>query len=258
MVRINDLKFSYPDSTVVFDKFSWNVEPGETWAVLGLSGTGKTTLLYLLGGLLKASIGKLTIDGNPSGGIRPETGFIMQDNTLLPWATIEENIKLGFKIRKFYGADGRHSPADYKYNKSYEEDLVESWLDRLSIRDIRGKFPSEISGGQVQRGAIARTMVLNPDLLLMDEPFSSLDVMIRESLQNLILELDQNNSRTRIIVTHNLEEAVFLGKHILVLSKPGLAPLVYENPDSGFVSFREFGKFHEVCRDLQEIMENLK
>ncbi|MCF6334261.1 MAG: ATP-binding cassette domain-containing protein [Spirochaetales bacterium] len=257
MVRIKDLKFSYPDSTVIFNGFNWNIESGESWAVLGLSGAGKTTLLYLLGGLLSPSMGKVLINGKASGGIRPETGFIMQGNSLLPWATLEENIRLGFKIRKFYGADGKHSPTDYKYNRNSDDKLIEYWLDRLSIMDIREKFPSEISGGQAQRGTIARTMILKPDLLLMDEPFSSLDIRIKESLQNLILDLDQNSGRTRIIVTHNLEEAVFLGKRILVIREAGMEPLIYDNPESGSGHFRGTADFRKVCRDLQNIMGGL-
>jgi len=258
MIGIHDLEFSYPDNTSVFKGFTWKVEYGESWSVLGLSGTGKTTLLFLLSGLIKANAGEVLITGSKITRPRPGTGFVMQDHGLLPWETVEKNIRLGFRIRKFYGPDGKHSPKVSKFNKKLETEAVEYWLERLSINDLRNKYPSQISGGQKQRTAIARTMVLQPDLLLMDEPFSSLDIKTRESLQNLILDLDQNSNRTRITVTHNLEEAVYLGKRIIVLRGAGEEGLIFENPGAGSHSYRYSSGYDKVCTRLRKVMEVLE
>ncbi len=258
MIGIHNLDFSYPDNTSVFSGFSWNAEYGESWSVLGLSGSGKTTLLFLLSGLIKANKGELLIAGNKITRPRPETGFIMQDHGLLPWETVEKNIKLGFKIRKFYGPDGKHSPKVSKFDKKLETEAVEYWLKRLSIDDVRDKYPSQISGGQKQRTAIARTMVLKPDLLLMDEPFTSLDLKTRDSLQNLILDLDRESTRTRITVTHNLEESVYLGKHIMVLKGAGEDALIFENPGAGSPDYKNSSDYIRMCTKLQKVMEVLE
>lgn len=258
MINIQELEFSYPDNTLVFSDFEWNVENGESWSVLGLSGSGKTTLLYLLSGLIKVNEGKILIAGSKITRPRPETGFIMQDHGLLPWKTVESNIRMGFKIRKFYGPDGKHSPFNTKFDKKLEAEAVEYWFERLSINDVRDKYPSQISGGQKQRTAIARTMVLKPDLLLMDEPFASLDLKTRESLQNLIIDLDRESTATRITVTHNLEEAVYLGSRILVLQSTGKNSLVFNNPGAGSEAYRNSSEYNKMCSRLKKVMEALE
>jgi ABC-type nitrate/sulfonate/bicarbonate transport system ATPase subunit len=258
MIKIQNLQFSYPDNISVFSGFNWNVKNGESWSVLGLSGSGKTTLLYMLSGLLKAKKGSLLIAGSQINRPRPETGFIMQDHGLLPWETVEKNIRLGFRIRKYYGPDGKHSPTSSKFDKQQETETVEYWLERLTINDLRDKYPSQISGGQKQRTAIARTMVLQPDLLLMDEPFTSLDLKTRDSLQNLILDLDKESTRTRITVTHNLEEAVFLGKRIIVIQRAGQDALIFENPGAGSSDFKNSRDYTRMCGQLRKVLESLK
>ena len=258
MIAIQNLNFSYPDAASVFSGFHWNVKNGESWSVLGLSGSGKTTLLFLLSGLIKANGGELLINHSKITGPRPDTGFIMQDNGLLPWETVEKNIRLGFKIRKFYGPDGKHSPKGSKPDKKLESEAVEYWLKRLAINDLRNKYPSQISGGEKQRTAMARTMVLQPDLLLMDEPFSSLDLKARNSLQDLILDLDRETTRTRITVTHNIEEAVYLGNHIIVIQRSGDKNLIFENPGSGSSGYKNSSNYKTMCRRLRDVMETMK
>jgi NitT/TauT family transport system ATP-binding protein len=258
MIGIQNLEFSYPDNTSVFKGFEWNVGYGDSWSVLGLSGSGKTTLLFLLSGLIKAKGGELLIAGSKIIRPHPGTGFIMQDHGLLPWETIEKNIRLGFRIRKFYGPDGKHSPIGSKSNKKLETEAVEYWLERLAINDLRDKYPSQISGGQKQRTAIARTMVLQPDLLLMDEPFTSLDLKTRDSLQNLILDLGNESTGTRITVTHNLEEAVYLGKHIMVLQRAGEDALIFENPGAGSPDYKNSSDYTRICTKLRKVMEALE
>jgi NitT/TauT family transport system ATP-binding protein len=257
MINIQNLGFSYPDKTKIFSKFNWNTSKNESWSVLGLSGSGKTTLLYLIAGLIKADAGTIKIAGSQICRVRPETGFIMQDHGLLPWAKVKDNIKLGFKIRKFYGPDQKHAPKNSKSDKIVEKKTLDYWLDRLSISKIKDKYPSQISGGQKQRVAIARTMVLKPDLLLMDEPFASLDVKTRESLQALILKLDHDNKQSRILVTHNLEEAVYLGNKILVIKEEGIKPAIFDNPGAGSLEFKETDTYSKMCNKLKNVLEIL-
>ena len=173
MIKINDLTFRYPDGPLIFDNFNWEVYHQESWAVLGPSGCGKSTLLYLLDGLRFPTAGEITIHAQPLTHPRPRTGLILQDYGLLPWATVRENIQLGLKVRKFYGPDGKHAPSEEMIpDPDFQADF---WMERLGLNAVASKYPAQISGGQRQRTAIARTLVLTPDLLLMDEPFASLD-----------------------------------------------------------------------------------
>ena len=132
---------------------------------------------------------------------------------------------------------------------------VDPWLDRLRLLPLAGKYPSQISGGQRQRTAIARTLALEPDLLLMDEPFSSLDAPTRESLQNLIMELQREQNLTLVVVTHSIEEAAILGKKILLLGEPpNISPKVISNPKAGQRNYRESHDYVTLCRELRVMM----
>lgn len=248
MINLHSLTFSYPHSAPLFQDFDWSTQRGETWAVLGTSGCGKTTLLYLLAGLQHASEDKILIDSQPLTRPRPRTGLILQDYGLLPWATVRENAELGLKVRNFYGADGVHTPQDYRPERD-----VTPWLERLGIAAFADKYPSQISGGQRQRAAIARTLALQPDLLLMDEPFSSLDAVIREDLQCLTLELCTEQGITLVIVTHNIEEAVAMGRKILLLGEPpNQHARVFDNPTAGEDGHRESKEYHALCQTLRK------
>lgn len=247
MIRLHALSFGYPQYGLLFDSFNWHVQRRETWAILGSSGCGKTTLLYLLAGLQHPSAGQILIDGGELARPRPRTGLILQDYGLLPWATVRQNAELGLKVRNFYGADGVHTPQDY-----FPERDVTPWLERLGIAAISDKYPTQISGGQRQRAAIARTLALQPDLLLMDEPFSSLDAVIRENLQSLALELCAEQGITLVIVTHNIEEAAAMGRKILLLSEPpNKRARVFENPNAGETGQRESREYQAVCQALR-------
>jgi ABC-type nitrate/sulfonate/bicarbonate transport system ATPase subunit len=239
MIQLEGVTFAYPRGKPVFEEFSWRAARGEAWAVIGPSGCGKSTLLYLLAGLRQPDAGIVAIAGQPVTRPRPETGLILQDHGLLPWATVADNARLGLTIRGFYGPDGRHAPRGSALATREVEERIAAWLERLGIAGLADQYPAQISGGQRQRTAIARTLALEPDLLLMDEPFSALDAPTREDLQNLTVTLRQEASLTTVIVTHNIEEAVFLGKHILVLGEPpNRTPHVIANPDAGDGEYR--------------------
>jgi len=248
MIQLHSLNFAYSHSPPIFRHFNWNVQRGETWAVLGKSGCGKTTLLYLLAGLQQASTGTVLIDSIQLTRPRPRTGLILQDYGLLPWATVRQNAELGLKVRNFYGADGIHTPQDY-----HPEWNVTPWLERLGINKLADKYPSQISGGQRQRTAIARTLALQPDLLLMDEPFSSLDAVIRADLQRLTLELCDEGGITLVIVTHNIEEAAAMGRKILLLDEPpNHQAHTFNNPGAGQIGHRESQEYHALCQTLRK------
>jgi ABC-type nitrate/sulfonate/bicarbonate transport system ATPase subunit len=251
MIHLESLTFAYGDGPPIFENFSWCAEKGEAWAVLGPSGCGKTTLLYLLAGLQFPGSGRVLVDGLQLDRPRPHTGLILQEYGLLPWATVRENALLGLRVRSFYGPDGKHAPKDFQPGPQ-----VEHWLERLGISELQDKYPGQISGGQRQRTAIARTLALNPDLLLMDEPFSSLDAPTREGLQNLVLELWAEQQLSMVIVTHAIEEAAILGQKILLLGEPpNTRPLVIENPGAEDSGFRDTRAYLSLCRELRSRME---
>ena len=252
MIELTNITYQYPGSPPVLQNFNWQVQRGERWAILGPSGCGKTTLLYLLAGLRFPTAGELHIDGKTLNRPRPQSGLILQGYGLLPWATVKENAELGLRVRGFYGADGVHAP---RAETPVDFNVV-PWLERLGLAELSAKYPSQLSGGQRQRTAIARTLALRPDLLLMDEPFSSLDAVTRADLQKLTLELCDEQDLTLIIVTHAIEEAAMMGKKILLLATPpNITPDIIDNPHAGQANYRDSNKYNALTQNLRQRME---
>ena len=271
MIEINNLTFTYPNQpTPLFDAFNWRVERGEFWSVIGASGCGKSTLLHLIVGVRAASAGTITVNGEsvPRKQNRGKTGLVLQDYGLLPWATVRENVELGLRIREFYGQDDAVSLRAERSNLQAtwgllrrsaprnDNSRVEFWLERFGLTALAQKYPAQISGGQRQRVAIARTLVLEPDVLLMDEPFSALDAPTREDLEQLTLDLQNETGMTTVFVTHNIEEAVFLGRKILVLGAPPhrSSVRVVENASAGRAAYRNEAAFAEKARMLRAVL----
>jgi ABC-type nitrate/sulfonate/bicarbonate transport system ATPase subunit len=251
MIKLSNITVTYPSNSVsIFKNFSWEVQKTESWAVLGPSGCGKTTLLYLLSGLLQPAGGTILIDDQPILRPRPKSGLILQDYGLLPWATVQQNCDLGIKIRKYYGADGIHAPTETRSTS-----IEKNWLQQLGLDKFADKYPSQLSGGQRQRVAIARTLNLQPDLLMMDEPFSSLDVPTRESLQDLTTSLVTEQDLTLILVTHSIEEAVLLGRKILLLGDPpNEDAMIIDNSESARLNYRNSNDYSKQCKVLRAKM----
>lgn len=238
MIKVSNLDFSYQNKKIV-ENIDFSIKEGKSLAIIGPSGCGKSTLIYLLAGLLIPDQGVIKINGKIINNIRKKTGVILQNYGLFPWKTVFANVALGLKVRD--------------YDKKKVDKMVENALEKMGIRDLSSKYPAELSGGQNQRVAIARSLVLNPDLLLMDEPFSALDALTREEMQNLILKIHKENNLSYLIVTHNIDEAVFLGQDIAVM-KDGEFIHMIDNPYFGDLKLREKEEFFELCKELRVMM----
>lgn len=218
---------------------SFAVPAGGTCALIGPSGCGKSTLLYVLSGLLEGFSGQVLVDGRPVQPLRRQTALILQDYGLLPWKRVYDNVALGLEIRGV--------PAGEKAAR------VERVLTEVGLWEMRRRYPSQLSGGQRQRTGIARALALEPDLLLMDEPFSSLDALTREHLQGLLLDIWNRKRMTVVLVTHSIEEAIYLGQLIVVMSgQPGQVIDVVENPRVGEAGYRKTADYHALTTRLRE------
>jgi NitT/TauT family transport system ATP-binding protein len=214
---------------------------GEPVAVIGPSGCGKSTLLLALAGLVTPTRGEVEVDGRPVTGSRLHTALILQDFGLFPWKTAYHNAALGLEIRGLPAAERERRTAEA--------------LERVDLAEFAGSYPGELSGGMRQRIAVARALALDADLLLMDEPLSALDALTRESLQGLLLELWRQRGFTSLLVTHSIEEAVFLGRRVVVLSpRPGRVHAIVDNPGIGEPAYRSTESFYEKCAELRGVL----
>jgi NitT/TauT family transport system ATP-binding protein len=210
MLRVTDLALSY-GTTPVLEGVSMEVEDGEFVSLVGPSGSGKSTVLRAIIGLQQQSAGtvELTIDKN-------KIGFLFQDDALLPWRRAAENVALGLRLR----------------GTSHHDALAraEEWLGRLGLEGLGQRYPRELSGGQRKRVAIAQVLALEPELLLMDEPFSALDAITRARLSQDLLRLVEGKRMSVLLVTHDLEEAIALSDNIYLLSRGPRARIAGQYP----------------------------
>lgn len=192
------------------------VDDGEFLCLVGPSGCGKSTLLRLVAGLVRPSSGEIVIHRRREGH-HPAIATVFQDYSLYPWLTVERNVRFGLDIC--------HVPKDIAVERSYE------WLARVGLTGFETKYPAQLSGGMRQRLGLARALVMEPEILLMDEPFAALDAQLRRILQEELLRLWQEEKRTVVFVTHSLEEAVLLGDRIVLMSAhPGRVRQAYRVP----------------------------
>lgn len=217
---------------------------GSTCAVIGPSGSGKSTLLKVVAGIITDYSGEALINGAPISPSKQCLGFMPQNYGLLPWKSVEENILLGLRIRQ------RQDKPD--------KSAVRYVMRQLGLEGLEKRYPGELSGGQQQRVSLARTFLLQPDVLLMDEPFSALDAITREEIQDLFLKIWKKQHTTTLLVTHYVEEAVYLGQKIIVMStRPGKISRVIENPLFGQDGVRTQAAFYELSNELrQQIKQN--
>jgi len=214
-LTVKNLAAEY-DGQAALDKINFSLPTGQTVAIVGPSGCGKSTLLKAVAGLIPRR-GEILLKGEPLDPRRHKISFMPQDYGLLPWRTVRENILLPARVRR-----DKESQAGFDY-------LVE----RLGLSDLTERYPGEISGGERQRTALARTFLAAPDILLMDEPFSALDAITREAMQELFFSLWRDNAVTTLLVTHYMNEALYLGQRIMLMSWGGKIEAVPENPAFG-------------------------
>jgi NitT/TauT family transport system ATP-binding protein len=190
------------------DGIDLQVSRGDFICVCGASGSGKSTLLSLVAGLATPSEGEIVLDGTPVTGPGPDRGLVPQAGSLYPWRTVERNVAFGLELLAI--------------NSAERAKRVDWYLAETGLSDFRKSLPRQLSGGQQQRVAIARALACEPEVLLLDEPFGALDVQTKEDMQLLIRQVWQDTGTTVLMVTHDVEEAVFLGQRVIVLaSDPG-------------------------------------
>jgi len=208
---ISELNYSYhtkTGETKALSGINLSVRKGEFLAIVGPSGCGKSTLLNLVAGLLPLGEGSITLEGTSVQEHRDKIGYMLQKDHLLPWRTTEENIRLGLEINKIQTRE--------------KLDMAERLLKQYGLYEFRKVKPAELSGGMKQRAALIRTLVMEPELLLLDEPFSALDYQTRLSVADDIYEILKKEGKTAILITHDIAEAISMSERILVLtSRPG-------------------------------------
>ena len=239
-------RFETPDGVLTaVDGMSLTVAPGEFVSVIGPSGCGKSTLFNVIGGLLEADEGTVKVDGQTINGPHPSIGMIFQDESTFPWRTVIDNVAFPLEIAKV--------------PKSERQDRARRFVKLVGLDGFEKRYPSELSGGMRQRVSMARTLVAQPEILLMDEPFASLDEQTRLLLGDKVLQIQQELKQTTLLITHNITEAVQLSDRILVMTyRPGTLKRVVETRlprprSSEIVSSDEFG--HYVARIWSDLRE---
>lgn len=190
----------------VLKDINLEVQEGEFIAIVGHSGCGKSTLLKIIAGLEKNDTGLVTVDGKEVNGPGMDRGMIFQEHRLFPWMSIEKNVQLGLK----------------GLSKEEKTKLSSQYLELVKLSEFKKAYPSQLSGGMSQRAAIARSLVSQPEVLLLDEPFGALDALTKIELQEELLKIRERFHNTMLMVTHDIEEAVYLADRIVVMSaRPG-------------------------------------
>lgn len=200
--------FVAPDGASVTQALSpidLTIQHGEFVSVVGPSGCGKSTLLRVIAGLTKPTTGTATLDGKPIEGAGPDRGVAFQKPTLFPWLTVEQNVTFGPKLAGKVDAE-----------------RVRSLLDMAGLLEFKDSYPHQLSGGMAQRAALVRTMVMEPEVFLLDEPLGALDAFTRMNMQDEILSMWQRLGSTMVMVTHDVDEAIYMGGSVLVMApRPG-------------------------------------
>ncbi|WP_341987491.1 ABC transporter ATP-binding protein [Azorhizobium sp. AG788] len=212
-IEIRDVTHRYGSNgvsggVVALDHINLTIRPNEFHALLGPSGCGKSTLLYLIGGFIPVQEGSIETPRGVVAGPGPERGIVFQNFALFPWKTVRENV--------LYGMEKQRLP------KAERMDRAQAMIDLVHLTGFENAFPSQLSGGMQQRAAIARTLAVEPEILLMDEPFGALDAQTRRVMQEELRAIFERTRKTVVFVTHDVHEAVFLADRISIMSaRPG-------------------------------------
>lgn len=234
MLELKNVYVNYGKRDII-KNISFSLYKGETLSIIGPSGCGKSTLLLAIAKLNEISKGEIVDTFNDSG-------LILQNNSLFPWKTIRKNIELGLTQRSI--------------DKNKIDEIVYSVSEKLKITHILDKLPSQVSGGEKQRASVARILSFKPQLLLMDEPTSALDSINKENFQNVLLDIQNKYNIASIIVTHNIEEAVILGKNIAIMNDGEIIKII-KNPYYGQAHIRKSYEIFNKCNEIRSYLEEL-
>ena len=242
-----NIEFSSENQKVVaLEKINLDINKNEFICIMGVSGCGKTTLLNALAGFIQPTNGKILLKGNKIEGPGPDRAVVFQDDAVFPWLSVEDNIAYSHKIKSTYG--------------DKEKELVKNYINLVGLEDFKKAWPRQLSGGMRKRVDLARAFAAEPELLLMDEPFGALDIMTKEKLQEELRKFWVERPRTIVFITHDVEEAVFLGDKVIVMTpRPGRIDLIIEpnlskNRDMSIKSDSVF--FDNVTKIRQRIKDH--
>ncbi len=220
LVRFADVRLVFEAAAadvVALDGVTFDVPLGQITTVIGPSGCGKTTLLRLVAGLTRASAGRVLYKGEAVAALNTEVGYITQDSNLFPWLTTVENVEFPLALRGI--------------SKPERRERAMEWLQLVGLSGFESNYPNELSGGMQKRVSIARTLIYEPDVVLMDEPFGALDAQTRMMLHHELLQIWSRQHNTILFITHDLVEAITLSDHIVVMTKrPGRISAQYQVP----------------------------
>lgn len=247
LLELKDIVVEYPANAAggaplrALDGLNLSLEQGESVCIIGPSGCGKSTTLRLAAGLARPTSGKVLAGGSPLATPRTDCALILQDFGLLPWKSVYKNAELGLAVRKVPRAERR-------------ERTMEA-LASVGLAGFEHAWPSQLSGGMQQRLALARAVAMRADLLLMDEPLSALDALLREEMQLMLLRSWHEQGYGQILVTHSIEEAVLLGQRVVVMApRPGRVVATVDNPGMGTPEYRSTQAFFERCCAVREAL----
>lgn len=244
-ISLQHIDMVYPNAngTHALSDINLEIEKGEFVCILGSSGCGKSTLLEIIAGLLKQTGGKVLLDSQELDGPSKDIGVVFQDSSLFPWRTVRKNIEFGLEI------NGR--------SKAEKRELVDKYIKMMSLTGFEDRYPHQLSGGMRQRVGLARTMVNNPEVLLMDEPLGALDYMTRQTIQDEIVDLWQRENKTLIFITHDVSEAVYLGTRVILFSpRPGRVSNIYpigEGRPRSRTDVRQLDLIAEIQQRINEV-----
>ncbi len=214
-VQVRNLTKKFGD-LLVLDNISFDIRRGELLCVVGPTGCGKTTFLNTLTEIYDITAGEILVDGRPVDPKVQNISYIFQGDSTMPWLTVEQNVAFGLEIKR--------------YPEKKKRALVEKYLDVVGLSRYRNYYPRQLSSSMLQRVSIARAFATEPELLLMDEPYGQLDIELRFKLEDELIKLWQMTGTTVLFITHNVEEAVYLSSHVMVLSnKPTTVKTVLKN-----------------------------
>jgi len=229
----------------VVDGIGFDVRQGEFVSIIGPSGCGKTTLLNIVGGFVQPTRGQVLLDGAKVSGPGPDRGFIFQEYGVFPWLTVRGNIEFGLRLV----ANARHAPR--------RAAIVERYLSLMGLKDFADHHPKHLSGGMRQRLALARAYAVQPEFLLMDEPFGALDAQTRTAMQDLLLQVLASEGKTVLLVTHSVDEAIYLSSRIVVVTaRPARVRTIIDVPFSypRHESVHEDYRFAELRARIRELV----